>query len=183
MRSPKPPRPFGLSLAIFASVMLYSLLPLLQVAMVLIVQLRLRNMELRIPGGDGEIAPLAVGGDFTGVPSGGLILQTVLAIAFLAIAVMAWRGRPSWIRVALIVSVLGLLGLTALSTASTLLTSPTLETGIDSGEPLRQSFQWGRLIVSALIALYVLWYMNRGPARAFYRGYYLPEAGKTATTD
>lgn len=183
MRAPKPPRPLGLSLAILASMMLYSLLPLLQVAMVLIVQLRLQSIPLTIPGEGGDIAPLAVGGDFTGMSSGGLILQSVLALLFLGIAILAWRGRPAWIRGVMIAAVLGLLGFTTAATTLALLTPSTLETGFDSGEPLRQSLQWSKLLLSALIALYVLWYINRGPARAFYRGYYLPEAGKTAITD
>jgi hypothetical protein len=29
--------------------------------------------------------------------------------------------------------------------------------------------------MSALVSFYVVWYLNRGPARAFYRGYYLPD--------
>lgn len=163
--------------------MLYSLLPLLQVVMVLIVQLRLQSMQLIIPDENGGIAPLAVGGDFTGVASGGLILQTLLAFFFFGVAVAAWRGKRRWARGVLIASVIGLLGFTVAATVPALLTPQTLETGFDSGEPLRQSVQWGRLLLSSLIALYVLWYVNRGPARAFYRGYYLPDTSKTAIVE
>ena len=183
MASPRPPRPLGLTLAILASVVLYALLPLLQVAMVLLVQMRLQTMQLTLSGESGDITPLAVGGDFIGVSIGGLIVQSALALIFLVIAVYAWRGRPIWIRGAMIAAMLGLLGFTVVATVPALLATPSLETGLDSGEPLRQSLHWGKLLLSGLVALYVLWYINRGPARAFYKGYYLPEAGKTATTD
>jgi hypothetical protein len=32
-----------------------------------------------------------------------------------------------------------------------------------------------RALLTLLVPLYVLWYMNRAPARAFYRGCYLAE--------
>jgi hypothetical protein len=35
---------------------------------------------------------------------------------------------------------------------------------------LRDSY----FVLGGGVMLYTLWYMNRGPARAFYRGYYLP---------
>ena len=52
--------------------------------------------------------------------------------------------------------------------------------------PCDSSLDLGRTLAAAqvplfvLVPLYVLWYLNRAPARAFYRGYYLPDpADKT----
>jgi magnesium-transporting ATPase (P-type) len=173
----KPPRPLGLSLAIFASVMLYSILPLVQVSMVLIVQYRLLNRPLTLDLGDehGEVTPIMAGGDYLGVDVAALVAQTLLGIAFLAISIAAWRGRPAWIRQVLLVAVLGLTALTAVVTLIPLLSQPDLRYGIDSGREIVQQALCGRLLATLIIPLYVVWYLNRGPARAFFRGYYLPE--------
>jgi hypothetical protein len=49
---------------------------------------------------------------------------------------------------------------------------PTLDQGIDSAQSLSNTVLTGRIVGSILVALYVIWYANRAPARAFYRGYY-----------
>lgn len=171
----KPGRTFGLSLAIIASVLLFSILPLLQVSMVLIVEYRLSQQPPTLPvDGAENIEPIAVGGDFTGVPQGTLLLQTVLGLGFLLIAVFAWVGRPSSIRFVMIAAVCALTLLTLLTSVLPLFSQPSLQEGIDSGAGVARSLLASRALLTLLIPLYVLWYMNRAPARAFYRGYYLP---------
>jgi hypothetical protein len=64
---------------------------------------------------------------------------------------------------------------TAALSIAPLLAQPNLSQGIDSGAAIAQTLLSGRLIFSLLLALYVVWYMNRGPARAYYRGYYLTD--------
>jgi uncharacterized membrane protein (UPF0136 family) len=166
----KPGRTLGLSLAIFASAMLFSILPMLQVAMLLIIHYRFQNTDLALPG-KAVVNPIAIGGSFEGGSDASLIVQVVLGVIFLVIAVCAWRGRPPWIRFVMIAAVVLLTLVTAAFSITPLLDSP--DVGIDSGAALRQTLLSGRMILSLLVALYVVWYVNRGPARAFYRGYYL----------
>lgn len=171
----KPGRTFGLSLAIIASVLLFTVMPLMQVSMVLLVQYRLSQQMPSLPLGGEEVEPIAVGGDFTGVDDGTLVLQTLVGLAFLAIAVFAWRGRPQWIRFVMVAAVCGLTLFTLLASVLPLVSQPDLQGGIDSGAAIARSLLASRTLLSVLIPLYVLWYMNRAPARAFYRGYYLTE--------
>jgi hypothetical protein len=175
----KPGRTFGLSLAIIASVMLFTILPLLQVSMVLVVQYRLQNAQPALDG----VEPIAMGGDYTGVPDFSLFLQTLLGLAYLLIAIFAWRGHPRSIRQITIATVCGLTLLTLVVSLIPLINQPNLNTGFDSGSNLSRSLSLGRLVMSTLIPLYVVWYMSRGPARAFYRGYYLTEPKTTAETE
>lgn len=171
----KPGRTVGLSLAILASAMLFSILPLIQIAMLLLVRYRFQQVDLAIPGETNAAAPLAVGGDFMGGDNTSLLVQAVLGAVFLVIAFCAWRGRPRSIRFVMLAAVVMLTVVTVAFSIAPLLASPDLRQGLDSGEAIRQTLMSGRLLMSVLVALYVVWYVNRGPARAFYRGYYLSE--------
>jgi hypothetical protein len=179
----KPRRPLGVSLAIAASVLLYSVLPLMQVAMVVIVQVRFSRLSLSLDSAQGQVGAIAAGGDLTGIPAVALLLQAGFGVAFLLIAAGAWIGRPRHIRGIMLGWILGLTALTVLVALASATHPPTLEEGFDSGDSLRRSLDWARLIASTSVALYVLWYMNRGPARAFYRGYYLPARGQVRRRD
>ena len=179
----KPGRTFGLSLAIAASVMLFTLLPLMQVAMVLIVQFRLQSSQPTLPLNEEGVAPIAMGGNYTGLPDVALFLQTLLGLAFLIIAIFAWRGHPKSIRKIMLGSVCALTLFTLVVSVLPLVIQPTLETGFDSGNSLSRSLSATRFVLSVLIPLYVVWYMSRGPARAFYRGYYLTEPVPKAATE
>ena len=44
---------------------------------------------------------------------------------------------------------------------------------------IMQSLATGQFILELFVLVYVVWYMNRGPARAFYRGYYLTDPAET----
>jgi hypothetical protein len=171
----RPGRPFGVSIAIAAGTFLFALLPLLQVGMVL----GLRQHYLNISVGD-EAGLSASGADFTaGVSSEQLLLQSVLALAFLAVAVLTWRGRPSRMRYIFVGAVVLL---TLIKFAAVIIQSQTkrdLQAGLSSGDDLSRSLAVGQLVVEIVVTLYVVWYMNRGPARAFFRGYYLPTPSET----
>jgi hypothetical protein len=151
-------------LAIIVSVLLFSVLPLLQTGIILALDWRLRQAQVDL---NGEQA--IFGGDFRGVSDLTLIFQGVSGMVFLIIAVLAWRGRPTWGRVALIAAVIGLTAVTAFNTINGLTAQPDAGAGIDSGAGLVQQLLCGRLAFTFVIPLYVLWYMNRAPARAFYR--------------
>ncbi len=170
----KPVRTFGLSLAIFASVMLFTLLPLLQVAMIVAVRVRLQSLSLDVPGEAAAVTPLSAGGSFVGVSDANLVVQAIVGVVFLIIAFFAWRGRPSWIRFVMIGAVVALTALTIFFSVVPLTADPDLANGLDSSAAIAQVLLSSRMVLSIFVAFYVVWYVNRGPARAFYRGYYLP---------
>lgn len=161
----KPGRPLGLSLAILISVVLFSLLPIGQVIFVLSLQRQFESIEFLEGGG-------AVGGSLQ-VSQTNLIIPVILGVLFLVIAILAWRGRPPQIRFVFVAAVIIVTLVTiALSTAGVAQPADVSQ-GIDSGMQLTSSLMSARVLVSVLVALYVIWYVNRGPARAFFRGYYL----------
>lgn len=163
----RPGRPLGLSLAIIISAMLFSLLPIVQVGIFLLLRQRFQNMEFLEGGG-------AVGGNLQ-LSDTALIWQVIGGVIFLVIAVFAWRGKPPFIRYLLIAAVLILTTITIGITIVSLSSAPDIQFGVDSARSLQDSLLRARLVVTALVSLYVMWYVNRGPARAFYRGYYLPD--------
>ena len=171
----KPGRPLGLSIAIIVSFMLFSMLPLAQVAFVLLLQHQFAAIDFMTQGG-------AVGGELQ-IGTINLVAPAISGFIFLVVSVLAWRGKPRGIRlifaVAVILITLMVIGLTALSLG----TPPTLEQGLDSGADLGNTLLRTRAVVSILVALYVIWYVNRGPARAFYRGYYLPDPQADSSPD
>jgi hypothetical protein len=169
----KPGRPLGLSLAILVSVGLFSLLPFAQVIFVLSLRQQFQSMEF-LPGGG------AIGGDLL-ISDVNLIVPFVNGAFFLIVAIFAWRGKPHFARFAFIVGVIYLTLVTILLTAASLNTTPSIEQGMDSGAQFFGSLLTARAVISVLVALYVLWYVNRGPARAFYRGYYLLEPATETT--
>lgn len=167
----EPRRPFGLSLAIIASVMLFAIFPLLDLARLLLFRWNLRDFQMA----DSQLGqPLAMGANFTGLTDSVLFVHAGFSVLFLVIAVLAWRGRPRWIRFALLWAVVALLVFTAGTALAPLLRPSTFAQGVDSGFALLRGLVLGRLLLAVLISLYVVWYVNRAPARAFYRGYYLP---------
>ena len=163
----KPGRPLGLSLAILISVTLFSLLPIAQAIFVLSLRQQFQAMEF-LPGGG------AIGGDLV-VSDVNLIVPIINGLIFLVVAVLAWRGKPQAVRHVFIGGVIYLTVVTILLTVASFIEPPSLEQGFDSGAQFIDSLFVGRVVMSVLVALYVIWYVNRGPARAFYRGYYLPD--------
>jgi cytochrome bd-type quinol oxidase subunit 2 len=174
----KPGRPLGVSLAIAASVLLYFVAPLLQVGMILLVESHFERMQPVIEF-EGDEFEAITGGDFRGeITDDRLILQIVLGVAFLGLAAIAWRGKPSYIRFVFIGAVLFL---TALTIGLSILPGAEASDADISGgslDALAASLDCIQIGVSLLIPLYVIWYLNRGPARAFYRGYYLTEPAR-----
>ncbi len=167
-----PSRTLGLSLAIIASALLFSILPLMQVAWVLLIQARFQSVIGILPqtSSSPETDALATGGDLGGISMGGIVLQAVIALIFLVIAVMAWRGRPPQIRWIMLVAVLGLTAIGLWQSISTATAPVDIQQGVDSGAAITRQLACGTIAMQTLIPLYVIWYMNRAPARAFYRG-------------
>jgi len=168
----KPGRPLGLSLAIIFSLMLYSVLPLAQVAFIISLRQQFAAVETIGDGG-------AVGGALEGVDDFRLLVSVIMGVLFFVIAILTWRGKPPPIRFIFVGAVIVVTLITMGWALSSLGNDPTLEQGIDSSGALFDSLLVFQMIVSGLIALYVIWYVNRGPARAFFRGYYLPDPEET----
>ncbi len=86
---------------------------------------------------------------------------------------MAWIGRPSTIRILFSTAVASLGIITVVSQIiPRLMTSSSV---MDSTRDMNQSVLIFYLVMTILITLYSVWYLNRWAARAFYRGYYLPQ--------
>lgn len=175
----KPGRPFGVTIAIIVSVIMYSFLPLTQVVIILGVEQIVNDVS---DGIDLTVDASASGGDFRGgVTDGQLITQSAFSLIFLGVAIMAWRGRPSYMRFVLIGSVLILALINiGLIIIPQLTQSDSGLTGASGGslEDAFASLQITQIILLILVPIYVVWYLNRGPARAFYRGFYLEREEK-----
>ena len=160
----KPKRPFGVSLAIATSFLIFVALPLIEVFFIISVD----NMMIFDEVGRSGI-------NVIGIEKYGsqMIWQVALAIGFCILIIIAWIGRPSVIRL-IFSGAVGLMGvLTIVAQIMPRLTSSS--TVLDSSRDINQPVLTIYLIVTILITLYSVWYLNRWAARAFYRGYYLPE--------
>ncbi len=174
----RPPRPFGVTLAVLASLILFTCFPLIEVAMLISVRLHFANLKFA----DDGTQPFAMGADFLGIPDSKIILQAVIAILFLIIAFFAWRGRPTYMRYVLMVTCALLTFFNILNIVAGQLSQQNLEAGVSSLDSILNSLSLGQFAIGILVTLYVVWYLNRGPARAFYRGYYLPMPVDTSTS-
>jgi hypothetical protein len=173
-RDDRPGRPLGVVLAIAVSVLLYSILPLMLVGQVLLIEQHFNRMEPVIPIDGETVVPIISGGDLRGgITDWHLILQSALAVGFLLLAVAAWRGRPPLMRFVFS-------GTVILLTVFTLL--PMFWPGVGGSQDLSggslddalRSLGFIRAMMYIVVPVYVVWYLNRGPARAFFRGHYLP---------
>lgn len=97
------------------------------------------------------------------------------AVVFLAICVVVWRGGKWWMRALFSGAVVTFAVITLFASLRVLLTPTSLENGLSSGDSILNALCSGGLIITILVPLYVLWYVNRAPARAFFRGYYIDE--------
>lgn len=170
-RNDKPGRTLGISLAIVLSAMIYSVVPMVIVGYSIAAKVRFRQ-ALVMAGGDNFLGgAMGIGS----IPGYELAMWGIPAALYLVVGVMSWRGKPSYMRGVMTGSVVFLMvWYTGLSLYRVWLDAQFMA---DSGAmgsqsvfaPLRQ-VGYG---ISLLVTLYVVWYMNRGPARAFFRGYYL----------
>jgi hypothetical protein len=150
-----------------SSAFLFSLIPLAQVITVLLIR---RRIVENLSNAEGEI-PAFLGVDYAGLPDWRVGVQVILALAFLLLAAFAWRGKPAAMRWILPGSVAVILVINAILRWA--VAGPNDQAGISSGDAFFAALDTGRILIGVLTFFYVYWYMNRAPARAFYRGYYL----------
>jgi len=160
----KPKRPFGVSLAIFTCFLIYVALPLIEVIFVVSVD------NMMTFDGVGRSGLNVIGIEKFGSQ---IVWQIALAIGFGFLIIIAWVGRPPIIRL-IFSGAVGLMGFVTViaQIIPRLTSSPTV---LDSSRDVNQPILTFYLIITILITLYSIWYLNRWAARAFYRGYYLPE--------
>jgi hypothetical protein len=168
LKHQKPKRPFGLTIAIVITVLFYAVLPLLFVAgRFMIEDYVSREQEIVLP--DGTVTTAQLSGVENTLPISALLIQVGISGGVIGLAFFAFRGRPSWIRWLFMLAVAAIALYTALEWFN-IVTDSTLEGG--SGDVLGDILN---VILVLIVPPYVLWYMNRSPARAFYRGYYTDE--------
>jgi len=159
----RPGRPFGVSLAIALCTLIFSIVPLVEVGFLLVVNQTIYQDETGV----------IFGTDVLQSASFPIFMQTFISLAFLLIAIFAWRGGRAHIRRVFVVVTLGFAAiLIAFQILPAIFAQPNLEQGLDSLTDTFRQWRVVQLIVMVLIAWYVAWYMNRWAARAFYRGYY-----------
>jgi hypothetical protein len=144
-------RPLGLSVAILAAALLYGVYPLLPVLLMIWLNLQGRTIGAEIVS-------------WLGWLNAALGLLTLLASA------LAWVGRPAWSRWALIALVLLATVLRLVQEAQVLFPrSSGIGEVSGSLSGLSQPFAVCQIPLLILVPLYIAWYMNRAPAREFYR--------------
>ncbi|GAB4548218.1 MAG: hypothetical protein OHK0023_10890 [Anaerolineae bacterium] len=143
-------RPIGLSLAILGTAVAFGLFPLLPACLLIYTTVTGRQIGVELIGGIGWVS-IAFG------------VITVIA------CFMAWRGRPRGVRLFLLIIIWSQTIFFAARFISGLNTPPDAD--LVSGVGGNLSFLpllLCQLPLVMAVPLYVTWYLNRAPARAFY---------------
>jgi heme A synthase len=159
----KPPRPFGLSLAIAAGLILFTLLPLTVTALVLYISSYVyRNAQGALGGAS-----------VTNVTDAPFVALMVVGVFFLFVSIFAWRGRPRQMRWLYPAVVLAYTAVVVLGVALPAVTTPpSIEQGLDSGQELARRVLSGYSGACIALGVFTAWFANRWSARAFFRGHY-----------
>lgn len=144
-------RPLGLTLAILATALGYGLVPMLPVLLVAWTQITGREIGLEMAN-----TPL----NWLGVTLGALTLVG---------CVLAWLGRPRGVRRALLVLVWLSTALTVYRVAAALTSAPSVIGQVGGSLSGGATILLCQGPILLCVPLYVTWYLNRAPARAFYR--------------
>ncbi|HEX3053893.1 MAG TPA: hypothetical protein VHP83_24775 [Aggregatilineaceae bacterium] len=151
-RSERVYRPLGLTLAIIAAAIWYGGMPLFN--LYFLQRVGAAAEDAFITGG------VEIGiWDYINALLGGIIL---------IICILAWGGRPSWIRFVFIASIV-LPTLVNLFRIYQVLTATVDPLTSGSADEVWNNILRCQVPGMILIPLYVTWYLNRAPARAFYR--------------
>ncbi len=145
-------RPPGVTLAIVAVALLYGVRPLVEIA--LWSRLDATAEEALLPGGV-EITTWAW-------------VEGIFGAAMLVLCALTWRGRPAWIRWGLIGAMLTLTAINLARIVQAWGAEPDPIFGGQLQSTLR-SVLLCQLPMMVLVPLYVVWFLNRAPARAFFQ--------------
>lgn len=145
-------RPPGLTLAILAVALVYGVMPLMEVYF--LRRIDASTSETFILGGVGINTWTLLEAAY-----GGLVLITCIP---------AWWGRPPWIR-HVFVAVALFPAVVMLYRVIQTWTTPTDPITGGQAQEISQGMLRCQLPGLIVVPLYVVWYINRAPARAFYR--------------
>lgn len=177
MSEKKPPRTLGIMLAIVASVLMYSIFPLVFVSWTLFYRLRLAEVGVMVGMSSDSVNALGV----AVLTWWEVAVWLVLALGYAGVAVLSWRGVAPMMRHVMTGSVvLVLVGYTALGLYRLQQNQQALDAagGLSAANFLAPILNGG-FGFSVLVTLYVVWYLNRAPSRAFFRGHYLTRDDET----
>jgi hypothetical protein len=149
---PKVARPPGLALAIIAAVIFFSISPA--------IRFYLAWRLNRGIAGDGEIIGAAIPLNTFSYISAGMALVVLLT------AIVAWIGKPPQARLLFLGAVVAMSGLVLGENLYRIL-EPTPYWS--SSDELLADFLRCQFPFQIAISLYIIWYCNRAPARAFYQ--------------
>lgn len=138
-------KPLGLSIALVLSALLYGLMPLAEAIFFLVLRMRTHR----------ELEPRAW-------------LLLVSGIIFLILMIPAWLGRPPKIRPVLSMAVVGFSVLRLVFVIIELSNRPENGPIQDSGTAPSNASNLSLLLIYVLVPLYIVWYLNRHPSRAYY---------------
>jgi hypothetical protein len=147
-------RPLGLTLMIAVCAMFYIALPLL----VTFYPLMMAHTLDEVFGDAGTDLPW------------GSAAQVIFSVVFAVVLVLAWRGRPPWVRFAIAALALIQAGVVVVNGLIILSDRTPLESGWVSIEDVRRDIQIPTMLGAVALALFVTWYFNRAPAVAFFTG-------------
>lgn len=160
----KPPRPFGLTLAIVMAWILFTLIPFLVTGLVFFI-----NNHVYRDAATGGMSGVKLT-NFQVLPFAAVIAAAVL-MGF--IGWFTWLGRPAFMRIIFPSVVLFYTVVTFAGVLLPLMTaSPMLVEGADSGQQVFEVVFSGYTGIAGVSAVYTLWFCNRWSVRAFFRGYY-----------
>jgi hypothetical protein len=145
-------RPLGLTIAILAIAVWYGVLPLLR--LYFMQRVGATAEESYVPGG----IDITTWDWLEGLIGGGMLILCILA----------WWGRPPWIRIVL---------MSAMLVLTVFFLYRILQAAVSKVDPIfggQVQSDIRRLLLCQLPAMilvppYGVWYLNRAPARAFYR--------------
>lgn len=162
MEMMKPTRPFGLTLAVLVGVLIFAIIPLIQVGFVFSLS------GYQYQSAEGGISGIQFS-QFNPTP---YLVQAGMAFLFLVISALTLYGRPRVMRFLFPLAVVGLSVLIGMQAWTTFNATTTVSSGIDSAESMRRTVALLQLIAVSLISFYSVWFCNRWSARAFFRGHY-----------
>ncbi|MEO1441013.1 MAG: hypothetical protein AAFV33_11455, partial [Chloroflexota bacterium] len=113
---------------------------------------------------------------FTGINDFDLAIRVIPAVFYLMLAILAWRGNAPIVRPLFIGATVVMFGWQCL--LAYLRVRSYRQAGIFASTLYEDQLQTVYLVMAGLTALYILWYLNRAPARVFFRGYYLDATEK-----
>lgn len=167
----KPGRTLGIILSLASGCLFFTAIPLLQVGFTLYIRGTSAADGITVGG---NIDP--IGGPFgsAGINDVDLAIRIIPAVLYLLVVILAWRGGLPPTRHLLVGSTIVMFGWQCL--LAYLRVRSFRQAGIFASTLYEDRVQTTYLVMAGITVLYTTWYLNRAPARAFFRGYFADPA-------